>query len=79
MGALGMARDRRCEAAAFGPRDVERQKEDTASMVRPVTGGAPTGVVPSRAKRRADLAMDILTYGAAVLAIVVVTLLSGVR
>lgn len=48
-------------------------------MVRPVTGGAPTGVVPSRAKRRADLAMDILTYGAAALAIVVVTLLSGVR
>ena len=48
-------------------------------MVRQVIGGTPRGVVPSSAKRRADLAMDILTYGAAVLAIVVVTLLSGIR
>ena len=48
-------------------------------MVRPVVRGTPSGVVPSGAKRRADLAMDILTYGTAVLAIVVVTLLSGAR
>ena len=48
-------------------------------MVRPVVGETTNGSVPSGTKRRADLAMDVLTYGAAVLAIVVVTLLSGVR
>jgi hypothetical protein len=55
------------------------EQEETTSMVRPVVGQSPIGMVPSRAKRRTDLAMNILTYGTATLAIVVVTLLSGIR
>lgn len=48
-------------------------------MVRPVSRRSLVGVADPRATHRADLAMDVLTYGAAVLAIVVVTLLAVVR
>jgi hypothetical protein len=46
--------------------------------VRPVIERAPLGAERVR-HDRADIAMDVLQYGAAILAIVVVTLLAVVR
>lgn len=51
-------------------------------MIRPLVGGrfGRTDVEIGRSEvRRSDLAMHVLTYGAAVVAIVVVTLLSGLH
>jgi hypothetical protein len=52
-------------------------------MVRPVVGGASIGAAKSHGVShgvgRADLAMSVLQYGTAIVAIVVVTLLATVR
>jgi len=48
-------------------------------MVRPVVGGVPVGLPRSRRADRADVAMNVLQYGTALVAIVVVTLLALVR
>lgn len=47
-------------------------------MVRPVVEGVPVGAPEGRG-RRADIAMNVLQYGTAILAIVVVTLLAVLR
>jgi hypothetical protein len=52
--------------------------EDRTSMVRPVVDGVPVGA-PRPGRDRADMAMDILQYGTAILAIIVVTLLAVIR
>jgi hypothetical protein len=50
-------------------------------MVRPVVDGVPLGAAQARRNRvdRADIAMNVLQYGTAILAIVVVTLLAVLR
>jgi hypothetical protein len=48
-------------------------------MIRPIVREAPLGAPQSRGGGRRDLAMNVLEYGTAFLAIVVVTLLSVVR
>ncbi|HEX5149131.1 MAG TPA: hypothetical protein VFW02_08620 [Candidatus Limnocylindrales bacterium] len=48
-------------------------------MVRPVVRGVSVKAPESRRTGRADLAMNVLQYGMAVVAIVVVTLLAFVR
>ncbi len=48
-------------------------------MVRPVVGGVPAGASRSRRADRADLAMNVLQYGTAFVAIVAVTLLALLR
>jgi hypothetical protein len=48
-------------------------------MITPVEGEAPSGARPSRGVGRTDLAMNVLQYGTAIVAIVVVTLLAVVR
>lgn len=47
-------------------------------MVRPVVEGVPRGA-RRIGRDRADLAMDVLQYGTAILAIAVVTLLAVIR
>ncbi len=47
-------------------------------MARPVVQGVPLGAARVR-RDRSDVAMDVLQYGTAILAIVVVTLLAFVR
>ena len=47
-------------------------------MVRPVVEGVPLGA-PRTGRARADLAMNVLQYGTAILAIAVVTLLAVIR
>jgi hypothetical protein len=47
-------------------------------MVRPVVEGVPLAAVNVQ-RARADVAMNVLQYGTAILAIVVVTLLAVVR
>ena len=48
-------------------------------MIRPMVGEAPLGASQSRGGGRRDLAMYVLQYGTAIVAIVAVTLLSVVR
>lgn len=48
-------------------------------MIRPIVGDAPLGVPQRGGGGRRDLAMNILQYGTAIVAIVVVTLLAVVR
>jgi hypothetical protein len=52
-------------------------------MLNPVRSGAPSGVPGSRprgrGRSRGDLAMEVLQYGAALVAIAVVTLLAVAR
>ena len=48
-------------------------------MVRPVVGGVPVGAPRSRRAGRGDLAMNVLQYGMALVALVVVTLLAVAR
>jgi hypothetical protein len=48
-------------------------------MVRPIVGGVPAGAPRARGVGRTDLAMNVLQYGTAIVAIVVVTLLAVVR
>lgn len=48
-------------------------------MIRPIVGGLPLGAPETRGAKRSDLAMDVLQYGTAIVAIVVVTLLAVVR
>jgi hypothetical protein len=48
-------------------------------MIRPIVGEAPLGASESRGAGRSDLAMNILQYGTAIVAIAVVTLLAVVR
>lgn len=48
-------------------------------MIRPIVGEAPLGATPARGGGRRDLAMNVLQYGTAIVAIVVVTLLSVAR
>ena len=48
-------------------------------MIRPIVGNAPLGGPQSRGGGRRDLAMNVLQYGTAIVAIVVVTLLSVAR
>ena len=48
-------------------------------MARPIPGGVPIGATRSRGIGRPDLAMNVLQYGTAIVAIVVVTLLAGIR
>jgi hypothetical protein len=55
-----------------------RLVEERTSMVRPVVHGVPVGT-PRPGRDRADVAMDVLQYGTAILAIVVVTLLAVIR
>jgi hypothetical protein len=52
--------------------------EDRTSMIRPVVNGVPLGAVKARGNR-GDVAMNVLQYGTAILAIAVVTLLAVVR
>lgn len=47
-------------------------------MVRPVVEGVALGVVKAR-RDRGDVAMNILQYGTAIIAIAVVTVLAVVR
>jgi hypothetical protein len=53
--------------------------EDSTSMIRRIVERAPLGAPGSRGTGRSDLAMNILQYGTAIVAIVVVTLLAVVR
>jgi len=48
-------------------------------MIRPTVGRAPSGAPAVRGAARSDLAMNVLQYGTAIVAIVVVTLLAVVR
>lgn len=48
-------------------------------MLRSVSEGAPTESVRPPSLDRADRAMDVLQYGMAAIAIIVVTLLATVR
>jgi hypothetical protein len=48
-------------------------------MIRPIVGDAPMGARRSRGGGRRDLAMNVLQYGTAIIAIVVVTLLGLLR
>lgn len=48
-------------------------------MIRPIGGDASMEEPRRRRAARADLAMDVLQYGMAIVAIVVVTLLAGVH
>jgi hypothetical protein len=48
-------------------------------MIRPVVGETPAGAPRSRRAARGDLAMNVLQYGTALVAIVVVTLLAVAR
>lgn len=48
-------------------------------MIRPILGRAPLGTPEIRVAARSDLAMNVLQYGTAIVAIVVVTLLAVVR
>ena len=48
-------------------------------MIRPIVGGASIGSGNTRGVARTDLAMSVLQYGTAIVAIVVVTLLATVR
>ena len=48
-------------------------------MIRPMVGEAPLGASQSRSGGRRDLAMYVLQYGTAIVAIAAVTLLSVVR
>jgi hypothetical protein len=48
-------------------------------MIRPIVGEAPLGGPQTRDGGRRDLAMNVLQYGTAIVAIVVVTILSVVR
>lgn len=45
-------------------------------MIRPIVGGTPLGAPETDGAGRSDLAMNILQYGTAIVAIVVVTLLA---
>ena len=47
-------------------------------MIQPIVGGA-SRTVPEGRSRRADLAMNILQYGTALVAILAVTLLAVAR
>ena len=48
-------------------------------MVRPVVGGVPVGAPRYRRIARSDLAMNVLQYGMALVALAVVTLLAVAR
>ena len=48
-------------------------------MIRSTVREAPLGAPPSRGGGRRDLAMNVLQYGTAIVAIVVVTLLAVLR
>jgi hypothetical protein len=48
-------------------------------MIRPIVGGPSSGAQASRGAGRSDLAMDVLQYGTAIVAILVVTLLAVAR
>lgn len=48
-------------------------------MVSHIVEGAPIGAARSRGVGRADLAMNVLQYGTAIVAIVVATVLATVR
>ena len=48
-------------------------------MIRPIVGEAPLGAAKSRDGGQRDVAMYVLQYGTAIVAIVAVTLLSVVR
>jgi hypothetical protein len=48
-------------------------------MLRPIVGDAPLGAPQSRGRGRTDLAMSVLQYGTAIVAIVAVTLLAVLR
>jgi hypothetical protein len=48
-------------------------------MIRPIVGEPSSGAPASRGAGRSDLAMNVLQYGTAIVAIVVVTLLAVVR
>ena len=54
-------------------------REDGTSMIGPIEGEAPSGAPRSQGVGRTDLAMNVLQYGTALVAIVVVTLLAVVR
>jgi len=75
-GAAGMVEPRRCP-----PRITlgSRRTEDWTLMDRPVVGGVSVGASGSRRRDHADLAMNVLQYGTALLAILVVTLLAIAR
>lgn len=48
-------------------------------MIRPIVGEAPLGAPEPRGAIRSDLAMNVLQYGTAIVAILVVTVLAIVR
>ncbi|MEX1170115.1 MAG: hypothetical protein WEE50_08245 [Chloroflexota bacterium] len=48
-------------------------------MIPPIVGEAPPGATESRGAAASDLAMNVLQYGMAIVAIVVVTLLAVLR
>ena len=48
-------------------------------MIRPIVGGVPVDREESGGPGRSDLAMSVLQYGTAIVAIVAVTLLAVVR
>jgi hypothetical protein len=48
-------------------------------MIRPIVGGTPLGAPQRRDGGRRDLAMNVLQYGTAIVAIVAVTLLTILR
>jgi len=74
-GARGMPGVRRCDPIGYATRG---STEDRISMVRPVIEGVPLGAAKPR-HARTDVAMNVLQYGTAILAIVAVTLLAGFR
>jgi hypothetical protein len=71
-----MGHARRCETRI---QVVAASQEDMASMVRPVVGGVPVGAPRDRRIVRGDLAMNVLQYGMAFVALAVVTLLAVAR
>ena len=48
-------------------------------MIRPVVGGIPAGAPGDRRILRGDVAMNVLQYGMAIVALAVVTLLAVAR
>jgi hypothetical protein len=72
-------RDARATTLSSPDRQRRLAAEETTSMIRRIVGGVPLGAAETRGAGRSDLAMNVLQYGTAIVAIVVVTLLAVVR
>lgn len=71
-----MGHDRQFDHRAAQALDPQ---EGMRSMLRPAMGGVRLEPTSSRRPIRADLTMSVLQYGAAIVAIIAVALLGGLR